>query len=274
MNTLSDKAIAQADRDALRGLWRALVDAGGAMTVARFGAGNRVDDFNRKVTGGMLVIERMLHPDRFDEYPSGREIDAAEPHGEAPSLHPETASLVDRFAAALKEKLADAERKYGYTNGWASPDWMDECRAHLMQHIAKGDPRDVANYCMFLWRHGESTAPAERAEDAEAFARKLEEIADTRDRIMPGSLREAASLLRRLAAEHGKDRKDAERRVDENDALDAKRYRFIRKPGRNLATLLAIVVSIDMNCPIKALRHSHYLDRAIDAAMAQEAGNG
>ena len=59
-------------------------------------------------------------------------------------LHPQTASLVRRFSDALCEKLLAAEKKYLYTDGWLSPDWMDECRAKLQEHIAKGDPRDVA----------------------------------------------------------------------------------------------------------------------------------
>lgn len=80
-----------------------------------------------------------------------------QPH---PKLHPATADLVRRFSQALAEKLAAAEAKYGYSDGWASPDWMDECRAKLMEHIAKGDPRDVAAYCAFLWHHGASTAHA------------------------------------------------------------------------------------------------------------------
>lgn len=84
----------------------------------------------------------------------------AAPVAAQPDLHSRTADLVDRFAAALKEKLADAERKYGYSDGWAEPDWMQECRAELLGHIAKGDPRDVAAYCAFLWHHGESTAGA------------------------------------------------------------------------------------------------------------------
>lgn len=66
--------------------------------------------------------------------------------------------LVWNFALALGNKLADAAKKYGYTDGWRSPDWMDECRTKLMDHIRKGDPRDVAAYCAFLWYHGESTA--------------------------------------------------------------------------------------------------------------------
>jgi hypothetical protein len=74
------------------------------------------------------------------------------------SLHPRTAELVRRFSVALAEKLSAAEKKYGYTDKWATPDWMDECRAKLIEHVAKGDPRDVAAYCAFLWHHGERTA--------------------------------------------------------------------------------------------------------------------
>ena len=76
------------------------------------------------------------------------------------ALHPRTADLVDRFAAALKEKLAAAERKYGYSVGWANDDWQQECAAKLLDHAAKGDPRDVAAYCAFMWHHGWSTTPA------------------------------------------------------------------------------------------------------------------
>lgn len=39
------------------------------------------------------------------------------------------------------------------------PHEVDEAIDHAMEYIAKGDPRDVAAYCAFLWRHGESTAP-------------------------------------------------------------------------------------------------------------------
>ncbi|HGO6126546.1 hypothetical protein QZM82_31840 [Burkholderia cepacia] len=72
-------------------------------------------------------------------------------------LHPRTVDLVRRFSTALATKLAQAEHKYGYADAWAAPDWMDECREQLLRHVAKGDPRDVAAYCAFLWHHGEST---------------------------------------------------------------------------------------------------------------------
>lgn len=75
----------------------------------------------------------------------------------AVELHKDTKMLVDCFSYAMKENLAAAEKKYGYTNLWMNSDWMDECREKLYDHIAKGDPRDVAAYCMFLWHHNEST---------------------------------------------------------------------------------------------------------------------
>jgi hypothetical protein len=50
---------------------------------------------------------------------------------------------------------------------------MDECRAKLLEHVANGDPRDVAAYCAFLWHHGERTAaqPEPASADAEDAAR-------------------------------------------------------------------------------------------------------
>jgi len=98
--------------------------------------------------------------------------ESADLHGksvdEIADLHPATRDLVDRFARALAEKLAAAEKKYGYSDGWADPDWLDECRQHLTEHVAKGDLRDVAAYCAFLWHHGASTAdPAQPAPNAE-----------------------------------------------------------------------------------------------------------
>lgn len=73
-------------------------------------------------------------------------------------LNPKTAKLIADFAEALSDKLQAAEERYGYTDGWANSDWMDECRAKLREHLEKGDPRDVAAYCAFLWWHKESTA--------------------------------------------------------------------------------------------------------------------
>lgn len=98
---------------------------------------------------------------RYDEihgeHSYRRALDAATAMVAQPGLHPATVNLVRRFSQALAEKLAAAEKKHGYSDGWAQTDWMDECRAKLLGHVAKGDPRDVAAYCAFLWHHGAST---------------------------------------------------------------------------------------------------------------------
>lgn len=73
-------------------------------------------------------------------------------------LHPRTLVLVKRFAVALAKKLRLAEEKYGYSDGWSRNDWEIECREHLYRHLEKGDPRDVAAYCAFMWVHRWSTA--------------------------------------------------------------------------------------------------------------------
>ncbi|MBU9532830.1 hypothetical protein KTE49_20560 [Burkholderia multivorans] len=43
---------------------------------------------------------------------------------------------------------------------------LEEAAAELKGYIHKGDPRDVAAYCAFLWHHNESTAPAPADERA------------------------------------------------------------------------------------------------------------
>ena len=78
------------------------------------------------------------------------------------SLHPDTADLVIRFATALAEKLHRAEQKYGHANGWMATGWYNECLQQLWDHIEKGDPRDVAAYCAFMWHHGWVTTDYDR----------------------------------------------------------------------------------------------------------------
>lgn len=79
-------------------------------------------------------------------------------------LHPDTKKLVTNFCTALAEKLYKAQLKYGYDTDWKQDGWPSQCQAHFHQHIAKGDPRDVAAYCAFMWWHGWSTKPAEGLE--------------------------------------------------------------------------------------------------------------
>ncbi|WP_319796397.1 hypothetical protein [Klebsiella pneumoniae] len=95
-------------------------------------------------------------------------VEALEKAPQAPimplGLHPDTQKLVTDFCTALAEKLYKAQLKYGYDTDWKQDGWPSQCQAHFHQHIVKGDPRDVAAYCAFMWWHGWSTKPAEGVE--------------------------------------------------------------------------------------------------------------
>jgi hypothetical protein len=127
----------------------------------------------KNLTGGGASNEAVLASVTVLALDAGRRADAAllqsRPDASSVELHPRTADLVRRFSAALAEKLSAAEEKYDYGDGWASPDWMDQCRRQLMEHIAKGDPRDVAAYCAFLWHHGEPTSRPTEDEHQQAL---------------------------------------------------------------------------------------------------------
>lgn len=84
--------------------------------------------------------------------------------------HPDDIA-VDRFAHAMKKKLA-LSRANG-RSGWDDP---QQCSAGylsllLVEHVEKGDPRDVANFCMMLHQRGEMIAD-ERERYAAIRARK------------------------------------------------------------------------------------------------------
>ncbi|HVR53101.1 MAG TPA: dATP/dGTP pyrophosphohydrolase domain-containing protein [Pseudorhodoferax sp.] len=68
----------------------------------------------------------------------------------APAAHIDD-DAVDHFAVAMKEKLAQARAKG--RSGWHGCNPADLSRM-LREHVEKGDPRDVANFCMFLWSLG------------------------------------------------------------------------------------------------------------------------
>lgn len=72
--------------------------------------------------------------------------------------HPDDAA-VDRFAAAMKSKLAN-QRAKGY-GGWDDPKQCPAGRLQnmLVDHIPKGDPVDVGNFAMMLFCRAEPTRP-------------------------------------------------------------------------------------------------------------------
>ena len=72
--------------------------------------------------------------------------------------HPDDIA-VDRYASALKQKLGIARTKG--RGGWQTCSNEDLSRM-LREHVEKGDPRDVANFCMFLWSLGHGIAQAEQ----------------------------------------------------------------------------------------------------------------
>lgn len=72
--------------------------------------------------------------------------------------HPDDLA-VDAFAAAMKAKMAAARAKG--RGGWedAAQCTADDLSRMLRDHVEKGDPRDVANFCMMLHQRGEAIAP-------------------------------------------------------------------------------------------------------------------
>jgi hypothetical protein len=80
-------------------------------------------------------------------------------------IHSDDAAL-DRFTLAMRAKLAAARAKG--RSGWEScpPEVLNRM---LRDHIKKGDPRDVANFCMFLWHRGYPTCGAIPAGDVPAL---------------------------------------------------------------------------------------------------------
>jgi len=66
--------------------------------------------------------------------------------------------LVAAFSEALLAKLRAAEVKYRRKDDWERDDWETDCQRKLSEHVAKGDPLDVAAYAAFCWHHGWSTA--------------------------------------------------------------------------------------------------------------------
>lgn len=85
-----------------------------------------------------------------------------------PNGLPETLEqLFPAFSQALLEKALRAREKYGFPeDGWKQPGWEQTLAKELLEHVHKGDPRDVAVYAAFAWYHGWSITPPVQVYDA------------------------------------------------------------------------------------------------------------
>lgn len=95
-----------------------------------------------------------------------------------PTAHPDDAA-VDAFAAAMKEKLAAARAKG--RGGWNGdePGMQQRLSDMLRAHVEKGDPRDVANFAMFLHQRGEAILPAQQPAAVDGAMAVLTELVAT-----------------------------------------------------------------------------------------------
>lgn len=90
---------------------------------------------------------------------------------------------VDRFAAAMKAKMA-ASRAKG-RDGWDNPELcpVERLQSMLIDHLAKGDPVDVGNFAMMLFNRAAPVAapapgePITHAEIADALDEAFTQLA-------------------------------------------------------------------------------------------------
>jgi len=145
-----------------------------------------------------------------------------------PGLNENTIEHLIRFAQALAIKLHKAEKKYGYSDGWLTADWQDECHINMHEHIAKGDPRDVANYCMFMWARGWSTAISPRELANEGYRKNL---AEQRDKLV---IELTAANARIAALEEERDSALTDRHDLVADELAALKHDIARATATNV----------------------------------------
>ncbi|MBU9164238.1 hypothetical protein [Burkholderia multivorans] len=149
------------------------------------------NESSAKRIGGLVPVYTAPQPAQADA-----PAEAREPHSDDVA--------VDSFAAAMKHKLALARAKG--RGGWETCSPADLSRM-LREHVEKGDPRDVANFCMMLWHHGSPivSAPAD-ARVAQAGARvgltdeQIDEIA--RPFAGLGGIEDYRAFARALLAAH------------------------------------------------------------------------
>lgn len=164
----------EASDDELRAIHDALLDGGALATHAL----SELMHIGYRVEGGKLVPPENLSV-RASEFFGVTAVAA-----KATAVHSDDVA-VDRFAVEMKAKLAAARAKG--RGGWETcpPEVLSRM---LREHADKGDPRDVANFCMFLCSLGQPisvAAPAAPAVDAISDTALLDAMERERIAVIP-----------------------------------------------------------------------------------------
>jgi hypothetical protein len=190
---------------------------------------------------------------------------------------------VDCFARMMKEKLA--KKRAEGRGGWNDPTQcsVEYLNTLLLDHVEKGDPVDVANFCMMLRHYDARIKPAQTTADGEQKRiAKLELInsqlcCEKNALLVEGANLEAKNVhlsaeierLKQTPADAGNVQRSATVGPCELVQLkkDAERYQWLRQQHWNEAEMFVVVgsksqVRLGTDCPSLAL-----LDAAIDAAM-------
>lgn len=121
-------------------------------------------------------------------------------------------AYVDGFAEAMKAKMA-ASRAKG-RGGWEACS-ADDLSRMLREHIEKGDPRDVANFCMMLHHKGAAIAAEQSGPVGVVTDAEIQLLWDVACKDSPGKpgwsrhIRFARAILARAAAQGSEDKRDA-----------------------------------------------------------------
>lgn len=151
--------------------------------------------------------------------------------------HPDDAA-VDALSAAMKAKLAK-QRAKGY-GGWDTDCTQQRLSDMLRNHIDKGDPVDVANFCAFLFARGEGiSAPV--ATQGEQPMVNMTPPATARDRWMyeQGRLAEREIICAAIKAEDDHCVTKGDYMLDSDDCIKVARGQWVR-PVYEDAVLSAI----------------------------------
>lgn len=125
-------------------------------------------------------------------------------------LHPDDRAI-EAFCAELKAKMA-ASRAKG-RDGWYDPArcTSEDLSIDLRVHVGKGDPRDVALFCMMLWSRGSPIVGVVRAAGAPVISPTL--LADLDRQIAADRRRkeQRAKKDRRAVSREGSGRRLADK---------------------------------------------------------------